>query len=796
MSTILYGNLTVEIIDGLGTRIDHAKGGPAAPELLTLRPSEIPRAPLMRGRARESADALSALANARPFEFHASCGYGKTTLLSWITAVAAGRGIAPRGLYLRMDFDRVDDLLHQLVTRLFSSTRAVKLTPDQCAQILGPVSAVVALDDVAASPEQVGYVLDVLRGGRVVIGAARPVLDRRGTSQDLAGLPDEAALALLADELARPLGDEERPAARRLVAAVAGQPLHLRQAAALVRAGGHSLVSLAGQAEHDPDVLDRLSVMALAEGPRRALTVLALVAGALITPNVAAVIGGVADLGDSLDSLHRGGLVERRDDRFGLPACKTAGYRELLLKDLGLAASAHPLCIFLAAARNPSVIDSQSAADAALAMIELGAERREWTTVAELAQAADAALFVAGRWQAWRHALGRGLDAAKAIGDDAAAAFFSHQLGSLAVCRDERQDADRLLRDALTVREQLGDLAGAALTRHNLRMLELPKPPKPPRPDRPDRPGLLAGGGQLAKLAAAIGGLVLVGGGIAFGVGHGSGPPTVKPTASASVVAHTSAAPTSSSASAPAAAQSSSSTPSSSSASATAARTPTSGAGSAATSSEPVVVPDVIGMGQTPAMADLENQGLTVTVQTTSACGTAAYGDVVTQDPAGGAPAGSGSAVNIGVCAVVTVADVFGDTQSAATATLENQGLNVSAAAPTPDCGLVPYGDVVFQDPKGGSPVSDGSIVIIQACDALPEEVGTSESLASASLQSLGLTVELTTVTVDPSTAKVDAGCAAADLGDVVGQAPVAGSAAPEGSTVTLTICARANSKQ
>ena len=80
MSTRLYGNLTVEIIDGLGTRIDHAKGG-KAPDLLTLRLSQIPRAPLMRGRARESADALNAMAAARPFEFHASCGYGKTTLL-------------------------------------------------------------------------------------------------------------------------------------------------------------------------------------------------------------------------------------------------------------------------------------------------------------------------------------------------------------------------------------------------------------------------------------------------------------------------------------------------------------------------------------------------------------------------------------------------------------------------------------------------------------------------------------------------------------------------------------------
>ena len=777
MSTVLYGNLTVEIINDLGTRIDHAKGGPAATDLLTLRPSEIPRAPLVRGRARESADALNAIANARPFEFHAPCGYGKTTLLSWIAAVAAGRGIAPRGLYLRMDSDRVDDLLHHLVTRLFSSTRAVKLTPDQCAQILGPVNAVVAIDDVAAGPEQLGYLLDVLHGSRVVIGAARPALDRRGTSQDLAGLPDEAALALLADELARPLGDEERPAARRLAAAVASQPLHLRQAAALVRAGTHSLASLAGQAEHDPEVLDRLSVGGLAEGPRRALTVLALVAGALMTPNVAAIIGGVADLGESLDSLHRGGLAERRDDRFGLPACKTAGYRELLLTELGLAASAHSLGDFLAAAGDPSAIDSQSAADAALAMIELGAERREWATVAELARAADAALFVAGRWQAWRHALGRGLDAAKVIGDDAAAAFFSHQLGSLAVTLDEPQDADRLLRDALILREQLSDQPGAALTRHNLRMLEPPRPRKPPKRPRADRLGVLTRGGQLAKLAAAIGGLVLVGGGIAFGVGHGPGKVTVRTTVTASVVARTSSAvstqpPTSATAQGPPATPSS--PPDSAS---TSVRTSASGPSSASTSSALVVVPDVVQMGQNAATGDLESRGLTPAVQTTSSCGAIPYGEVVTQDPSDGALVAGRSTVTISVCGVVTVADVFGDTPSAAAATLENQGLDVSTASATPNCGLVPYGDVVSQDPLGGTTVSEGSIVIIQACDAMPEEVGMSERAACASLQGLGLTVDTN-----------DSGCAKPGAGDVFSQVPVAGAAAPPGSIVILQI--------
>jgi hypothetical protein len=412
-----------------------------------------------------------------------------------------------------MDSDRVEDLLHQLVTRLFSSTRPVKLTPDECAQVLGTVSAVIAVDDVSADPEQLGYLLNVLRDGRVVIGASRPVLGSRGDSMALAGLPAETALLLLADELARPLGEAELPDAGRLVAAVAGQPLHLRQAAALVRDGSHSLATLADQAEHDPGVLDRLSVNALAEGPRRALAILALVAGAMITPQVAAILDGVADLGEGLETLHHAGLAERGDDhRFGLPACKTESYRELLLTDLNLAASAQSLCAFLVGAmRNPSAIDSHSAADAALALIELAAGKQDWATVAQLVKAVDAVLFVTGRWQALHHALGRGLAAAKASGDVAAEALFSHQLGTLALCRDDLSEALELLRYALVLREQFGDQAGAELTRRNLRTLELSK--SPDRTRRRLRLRVPARVRQLVAVAGGIGALALGAGG-------------------------------------------------------------------------------------------------------------------------------------------------------------------------------------------------------------------------------------------------------------------------------------------
>ena len=86
-------------------------------------------------------------------------------------------------------------------------------------------------------------------------------------------------------------------------------------------------------------------------------------------------------------------------------------------------------------------------------------------------------LFLAGRWEAWHHTLSQGLDAAQASGDRAAEAVFAHQQGTLAFCRDQLEDAYRLLQQALTLREQIGDHTGASITRHNLRLLELPDSP-------------------------------------------------------------------------------------------------------------------------------------------------------------------------------------------------------------------------------------------------------------------------------------------------------------------------------
>jgi hypothetical protein len=95
-------------------------------------------------------------------------------------------------------------------------------------------------------------------------------------------------------DLGRQLTRAEQAAVSSLIAAVDGQPLHLRQAAALVRENERSFQELAETAEHGPEEIDRISVNALAVPERRAPAVLALAAGALLPADLVGAMGDVA----------------------------------------------------------------------------------------------------------------------------------------------------------------------------------------------------------------------------------------------------------------------------------------------------------------------------------------------------------------------------------------------------------------------------------------------------------------------------------------------------------------------
>jgi hypothetical protein len=161
------------------------------------------------------------------------------------------------------------------------------------------------------------------------------VLLRRGTSLVLAGLPEPFALQLVARELGRaPRAGEQSPL-HELWVAVEGQPLRLRQAAALVREESLSFAALAEEVRNGgPDALDRRSLTVLHPAERRVLAVLALAAGVLVPADLVAAMAAGWQVRESLGDLLGRGLAERQEDRYGLPVCSRDSYRQNLLGDL------------------------------------------------------------------------------------------------------------------------------------------------------------------------------------------------------------------------------------------------------------------------------------------------------------------------------------------------------------------------------------------------------------------------------------------------------------------------------
>lgn len=433
-------------------------------------------------------------------EFHAPCGYGKTTLLRYLASGAVG---AP-AVYVRVGSAPLDDVLQMVFDQLFTAPEPVKPTRAECEQLIRGCRTLVVLDDVPPGSRIPRHLTTMLTGyGHLVTGSVGPALTGLGQSWTLPGLPADAAFTLFIQSLDRPITDSELPYVHRLLEAVAGQPLHVKQAAALLRAGEFTARRLAEEAEADPEALDRLSLSRLSNVKRRALAVLTLFAGALLPAALVSGIGDIAYVLQYLDALHRDGLAEHPDDRFGIPVCKKERYQQQLLGQIDLAAAIRGLAVYLA---DPSGPHAREGLEAALSLLGFASERAQWMAVVRLIRLVEPVLFVSGRWAQWRDVLGRGVEAARQTGDLAAEALFSHQKGTLAYCENRLEEARELLERAVELRTRLGDNAGSALSRAHLRLV---------RPDVPAgrnvrRPGHSRPGRARQILAALVGVVAIV----------------------------------------------------------------------------------------------------------------------------------------------------------------------------------------------------------------------------------------------------------------------------------------------
>jgi TIR domain len=91
--------------------------------------------------------------------------------------------------------------------------------------------------------------------------------------------------------------------------------------------------------------------------------------------------------------------------------------------------------------------------------------------VMRITRSLELTLVLTGRWESWTNALCLAAQSATAAGDKSALGWVRHQDGTKAICEGNFSEARQSLEQALQIREELRDKAGAGVTRHNLKLV-------------------------------------------------------------------------------------------------------------------------------------------------------------------------------------------------------------------------------------------------------------------------------------------------------------------------------------
>jgi LysM repeat protein/tetratricopeptide (TPR) repeat protein len=426
-------------------------------------------------RVDEIGAAETALSTQMPVEFNALSGFGKTSLLRLLSRNPL-TNLYPDGvIYLSARDQRPGDLLQSIFDALFEYDASYKPSEGEIRFAMQEKRALILLDDVGLSREEVDGLFDAAPGCTFLLAGPEQKLWGEGRTISLGGLPDSEARSLLERELGRKLGEAEAGAAHELWEVLDGHPLALIQTAALVRERGYSL--------------ERMAAVARDEQPKRKVAALAL---ELLTEPERAVVAAIGALkGAPLKAQHLPGLTRQSGteklladlQKRGVIQAADSGYclaeifPALIEQNWNMEAWRERALNFFqtwAAGFQKAPLKILEEADSLLHLNQWAMDSGRWRVSLELITLVEGSLALSGRWEAWETALQTGLKAAQAMGNLPEKAWVLHQLGTRLLCLGDKEAARSTLIRALRLRTSLGDQAGAAVTRHNLNLLIAP----------------------------------------------------------------------------------------------------------------------------------------------------------------------------------------------------------------------------------------------------------------------------------------------------------------------------------
>ncbi len=470
---IAVGRYVLQIADPCGALLREASRTERAP----IRPRPTPilvRPRLIRGlvdRRTELAAALSAFDAGLAVELTGDAGIGKTAVLRHLAHHPRAAAFVDGVVYVPARNQPSADLQQFIFEAFYEIDAVVKPTEAEIRRGLQDKQALILLDDVHLAQHELEQVLDIAPRSAFVVATRERCLWGEVRSLALKGLPVEDAVLLFEREIEDSLDVAERLAAASLCAAIAGHPLRVKQAAAIIREKAIPLRESARAIA--PDALITELIASIDEKQRRALLALTALPGVPLQLQHVSSLAEVTDLEPSLITLVRRGLVVNDQSRYQL--AESVSDRLRRTEDLKPWLN-RTITYFTAWAerhrRIPNKLIEES--EALLRVQQYATDTRRWGEVLRLGRLVEGALVVGGRWGAWAITLDRCLGAAKAIGDRSSETWALHQLGTRALCLGDTDMARAWLSQAVMLRDALGDTSAADASRRNLSFVLAP----------------------------------------------------------------------------------------------------------------------------------------------------------------------------------------------------------------------------------------------------------------------------------------------------------------------------------
>ena len=404
------------------------------------------------------------LASPSDLNVHGEAGIGKTYVLT--NALARDEALAHRDgvVYLFAKGRPLADLLQALFEEFYVCKPPFVVSPEHAARELAEKRALVVVDSVELDRDEVQRLVTAAPGSRFIVASRQRVL-WDGDQLLLHGLTAEFALALLERELGRLLRPGERAAAERLCALLSGNPLAIRQAAALIADGRSTFVDVVARIEAaGPGAVAAQSVENLTEDERRLVEAVTPFRGEAVRVEHIGKLAGI-DAPQLFADLERRGVLVSHSPKYSL----APNLAEVLARNEP-AAVERALAYFVDWAEKRRELPAEQHADgpALVALVETAAQVGQDRGAIRLAQEIDAGLATGRRIGSWGEVHELALEAARRSGDRSAEAWALHQRGTRKVALGETASGVDDLEAALRLRSDLGDDAGRAATEWNL----------------------------------------------------------------------------------------------------------------------------------------------------------------------------------------------------------------------------------------------------------------------------------------------------------------------------------------